>query len=168
VDMDFMNNILANAKPKSNKDPNLGSLPQQVSAPLLSAGGANTNVELRHRSGPSAIEFRNVTFQYGAPVTDRNESSATHRSPSGILKGVTFDIKPGQLVAIVGPSGGGKSTIFRLITGLLRPSSGQVLIDETQTTQLPSDEIRKYIGVVPQDTSLFDETIEYNIRYGNL
>jgi ABC-type multidrug transport system fused ATPase/permease subunit len=166
--MDFMNNILANAKPKSNKDPNLGSLPQQVSAPLLSAGGANTNVELRHRSGPSAIEFRNVTFQYGAPVTDRNESSATHRSPSGILKGVTFDIKPGQLVAIVGPSGGGKSTIFRLITGLLRPSSGQVLIDETQTTQLPSDEIRKYIGVVPQDTSLFDETIEYNIRYGNL
>jgi ABC-type multidrug transport system fused ATPase/permease subunit len=167
VDMDFMNNILANAKPKSNNDPNLCGLPQQVLAPLLSAGGANTNVEVRRRSGPSAIEFRNVTFQYGAPVIDRNESS-THRSPSGILKGVTFDIKPGQLVAIVGPSGGGKSTIFRLITGLLRPSSGQVLIDETQTTQLPSDEIRKYIGVVPQDTSLFDETIEYNIRYGNL
>jgi ABC-type multidrug transport system fused ATPase/permease subunit len=86
----------------------------------------------------------------------------------GLLKGVTFDIKPGQLVAIVGPSGGGKSTIFRLITGLLRPSSGEVLINDTNTMTMSLEELRRQIAVVPQDTSLFDETIEYNIRYGNL
>lgn len=97
------------------------------------------------------------------------ESSDVDKAPSkGILKGVNFDIKAGELVAIVGPSGGGKSTIFRLITGLLRPSTGQVLMGDIDTSVLSAAQMRQRIGVVPQDTSLFDDTIEYNIKYGNL
>ena len=96
--------------------------------------------------------------------------NVVYKYPNGsgnVLNDVSFRIQPGENVAIVGPSGSGKSTIMRLITRMFDASAGQVMIDGVDTRHVRIKSLRKRIAVVPQDTSLFDETIEYNLRYGN-
>jgi ATP-binding cassette, subfamily B, heavy metal transporter len=83
-----------------------------------------------------------------------------------ILKGVSFDVPPGKTVAIVGPSGAGKSTISRLIFRFYEPSSGRITIDGQDIEDVTQSSLRAAIGMVPQDTVLFNDTIGYNIRYG--
>jgi ABC-type multidrug transport system ATPase subunit len=84
-----------------------------------------------------------------------------------LLKGVSLKISPGQNVAIVGPSGSGKSTTLKLITRILDPHGGQVLLDGVDVASVSLDSLRRRVAVVPQDTSLFDASVEYNLRYGN-
>ena len=98
------------------------------------------------------IRFENVRFAY-AP--DRR-----------ILKGITFDVPAGKTVAVVGPSGAGKSTISRLLFRFYELSSGRILIDGQDITKVTQTSLRQAIGMVPQDTVLFNDTIRYNIRYG--
>jgi ATP-binding cassette subfamily B protein len=98
------------------------------------------------------IRFENVRFAY-AP--DRR-----------ILKGITFDVPAGKTVAVVGPSGAGKSTISRLLFRFYESSSGRILIDGQDLTKVTQTSLRQAIGMVPQDTVLFNDTIRYNIRYG--
>jgi ABC transporter ATM len=105
-------------------------------------------------SGGGEIRFENVTFGYHP---DRP-----------ILKNATFTIPAGQKFAIVGPSGCGKSTILRLLFRFYDVQEGRVLIDDQDIRDVTLDSLRKAIGVVPQDTPLFNETIEHNIRYGRL
>ncbi|KAK2734805.1 Iron-sulfur clusters transporter atm1, mitochondrial [Myotisia sp. PD_48] len=100
------------------------------------------------------IRFENVTFGYHP---DRP-----------ILKNVSFTIPAGQKFAIVGPSGCGKSTILRLLFRFYDVQSGRILIDGQDVRDLTLDSLRKAIGVVPQDTPLFNNTIEHNIRYGQI
>jgi ATP-binding cassette, subfamily B, heavy metal transporter len=83
-----------------------------------------------------------------------------------ILKGVSFDVPPGKTVAIVGPSGAGKSTISRLIFRFYEPSSGRITIDGEDIENVTQRSLRAAIGMVPQDTVLFNDTLAYNIRYG--
>ncbi len=83
-----------------------------------------------------------------------------------ILKGVSFDVPPGRTVAIVGPSGAGKSTISRLIFRFYEPSSGRITIDGQDIENVTQRSLRAAIGMVPQDTVLFNDTLGYNIRYG--
>ncbi len=83
-----------------------------------------------------------------------------------ILKGVTFEVPAGHTVAIVGPSGAGKSTISRLLFRFYEPSSGRILIDGQDIADVQQASLRKVIGMVPQDTVLFNDTIGYNIQYG--
>jgi ATP-binding cassette, subfamily C, bacterial LapB len=100
-----------------------------------------------------AIEFRDVSFEY----------------PHGggkALDSVSFTIKPGEKVAIVGRVGSGKSTASKLLLGLFRPSSGAVLIDGTDSRQIDPADLRRNIGVVPQDIFLFNGTIKDNIVLG--
>ncbi|CAI7591405.1 unnamed protein product [Penicillium viridicatum] len=99
------------------------------------------------------ITFNDIQFSY-----DR-------RRPA--LKGLTFDCKPGTTTALVGESGGGKSTIFRLLYRFYNPNGGSLLIDGHDTQTLTIDSVRRHIGIVPQDTVLFNETIMYNLRYAN-
>ncbi|WP_051952519.1 ABCB family ABC transporter ATP-binding protein/permease [Methylocapsa aurea] len=99
-----------------------------------------------------ALRFDNVSFHYDA----RRQ----------ILKDVTFDVPPGKTVAIVGPSGAGKSTISRLIFRFYEPSSGRVSIDGQDIAMVTQASLRAAIGIVPQDTVLFNDSIDYNIRYG--
>lgn len=98
------------------------------------------------------IEFVNVTFSY--PKTGFQ-----------ILKNVSFVIKPGERVAIIGRIGSGKSTIAKLILGLYEPDSGQILIDGIDINQIDPADLRKNIGYVSQDIMLFRGTVKDNITY---
>jgi ATP-binding cassette, subfamily B (MDR/TAP), member 7 len=100
------------------------------------------------------IRFENVRFGY--------------RDDRPILKGLTMTIPAGKKVAIVGPSGSGKSTILRLLFRFWDVEEGSILIDGQDIQKVSMDSLRRSIGVVPQDTPLFNNTIEHNIRYGNL
>ena len=99
-----------------------------------------------------AIKFDNVRFSY---EPDRP-----------ILKGLTFEVPAGKSVAVVGPSGAGKSTLSRLLFRLYDVNSGRILIDGQDIRDVTQASLRAAIGMVPQDTVLFNDTIRYNIRYG--
>ncbi len=101
-----------------------------------------------------AIRFENVSFAYDE---DRP-----------ILRGVDFEVPAGRMVALVGPSGAGKSTISRLLYRFYDVKSGRILIDGQDIRGVTQETLRAAIGIVPQDTVLFNDTIEYNIRYGRV
>ena len=100
-----------------------------------------------------AVEFRNVSFRY--PGTERL-----------VLEDVSFSADPGQTVAVVGPTGSGKSTLVTLIPRIYDVTSGRVLVDGVDVRDLDSGELRSLIGMVPQDPFLFSATIEENIGLG--
>ena len=106
---------------------------------------------LRHEGG--VIEFQDVSFRY---ETDRT-----------ILKDISLVVDAGTTTAIVGPTGSGKSTISRLLLRFYDPQAGRILIDGQDLRELTQHSLREAIGVVPQDTVLFNDTIYYNIAYGN-
>jgi ATP-binding cassette subfamily B (MDR/TAP) protein 7 len=101
-----------------------------------------------------AIRFENVNFGY--------------HQDRPIFRDLSFTIPAGKKIAFVGPSGCGKSTIFRLLFRFYDPSSGRIFIDDQDVRDVPLGDLRKHIGVVPQDTPLFHNDILHNIRYGNL
>ncbi|WP_068316543.1 ABCB family ABC transporter ATP-binding protein/permease [Polycladidibacter hongkongensis] len=98
------------------------------------------------------IRFDDVHFHYDA---DRP-----------ILKGISFEVPAGKTIAIVGPSGAGKSTISRLLFRFYEATSGKITVDGKDITEVTQKSLRANIGMVPQDTVLFNDTIAYNLRYG--
>ncbi len=119
----------------------------------------DTEVEVRDAPGAPALVvkrptlvFDNVVFGY-----DRDRT---------ILNSLSFEVPAGSQVAIVGPSGAGKSTIARLVFRFYDPWSGRILIDGQDIAKVTQASLRAHIGIVPQDSVLFNETIGYNIAYG--
>ncbi len=84
-----------------------------------------------------------------------------------IIREVSFSIPVGKTIAIVGPSGSGKSTLGKLIFGFYKPWSGKILIDGRDSAELKTNTVRKQLAVTPQDIVLFNDTLEYNIKYGS-
>ena len=100
------------------------------------------------------VEFNNVTFGYSDERT--------------ILKNVSFKVPKNSTVALIGPSGGGKSTIGRLLYRFYELDQGEILIDGQNIAQVQQQSLRHAIGIVPQDTVLFNDTVGYNIGYGRI
>ncbi len=98
------------------------------------------------------VRFENVSFSYDADRT--------------ILHGVSFEVPAGKTVAVVGPSGAGKSTLARLLYRFYDVSSGRITIDGQDVRAVTQFSLRRSIGIVPQDTVLFNDTVAYNIAYG--
>jgi ABC-type transport system involved in Fe-S cluster assembly fused permease/ATPase subunit len=117
------------------------------------------NPEIQDRPGAmplvvsrGVVRFENVEFNYDPPRK--------------ILRGVSFDVAAGKTIAIVGPSGAGKSTISRLLFRFYEPSAGRITIDGQDIAGVTQTSLRESIGMVPQDTVLFNDSVLYNIRYG--
>src|SRR5438874_1766503 len=101
------------------------------------------------------IELRNVSFRYGGP-----------EAPN-ILSNITLDLAPGRMVAFVGRSGCGKTTLVKLIAGLLEPTEGNIFFDYVDLKTLNYRDVRRHIGIVLQENHMFNETIARNISFGD-
>ena len=104
--------------------------------------------------GEGPIEFRNVSFGY--------------QPERRILKRVSFTISPGQKVALVGPSGSGKSTLARLLFRFYDTDDGAIFVNGADVRSVDVDSLRRAFGVVPQDNTLFNDTLYHNLNYGRL
>ncbi|MEJ6543639.1 ABC transporter ATP-binding protein [Brachybacterium paraconglomeratum] len=102
----------------------------------------------------------------GAPVVRFRDVSFAYEDGEDVLHGIDFSVARGEKVALVGESGGGKSTIVNLLLGLYEPRAGEIEVVGRTSTELPLDELRSRIGVVFQDASLFSGTLRENIAYG--
>ncbi len=115
-------------------------------------GAAMLPAHLEDGAGPCTLEFQDVRFGY-QPTRE-------------ILKGVSFRVPAGHKIAVVGPTGAGKSTISRLLFRFYDVNAGRILVDGRDIRDFTQTSLRAAIGVVPQDTVLFNDTIRYNIGYG--
>ena len=125
---------------------------QSIAQEVADRPGARVLPAHPEDAGAASIAFHDVHFGYNP---DR-----------AILKGVSFAVAPGHTLAIVGSTGAGKSTISRLIFRFYETTAGAVVVDGTDVRDLTQDSLRAAIGVVPQDTVLFNDTVLYNIAYG--
>ena len=114
----------------------------------------NVSGALKFTPDKTDIQFKNVSFHY--------------HPEHPILKDISFTVPEGKIVAIVGASGSGKSTIINLLLRFYDPIAGDILINDKDIRLLDQTSLRRNIGTVPQDTVLFNDTVEYNIGYGRI
>lgn len=119
--------------------------------------GTAPEVQDKPGAKPLAVSEGNIRFE---------DVHFAYEPARPILKGVDFEVPAGKMVALVGPSGAGKSTISRLLFRFYEAQSGRILIDGQDIGMITQDSLRAALGMVPQDTVLFNDTVEYNIRYG--
>jgi ATP-binding cassette subfamily B protein len=119
----------------------------------------DTEVEVRDAPGAPALVVKRPTLVFDNVVFGYERDRT-------ILSGLSFEVPAGSQVAVVGPSGAGKSTIARLVFRFYDPWSGRILIDGQDIAQVTQASLRAHIGIVPQDSVLFNDTIGYNIAYG--
>jgi ATP-binding cassette subfamily B protein len=126
----------------------IADVPGALPLALTEGGSSALSLPL----GNASVSFKNVQFAYD-PARP-------------ILHDISFEIPAGKTVAVVGPSGSGKSTLARLLFRFYDVQSGQILIAGQDIKQVTQSSVRQAIGIVPQDTVLFNDTVEYNIAYG--
>lgn len=121
-------------------------------------------VKLPHARGE--IRFNGVSYTY--KKEDKKNGGFKKATKTPAISEVTLDMKPGNFYALVGPSGGGKSTLFSLIMRFYDPDKGYITLDGMDLRRMTQESLRENVGVVSQDTFLFHDSIRENIRYGKL
>ena len=144
-----MLNVLQSGIASAERVFELLDAPEQSPEPV-----ADTTARLSHGAARGRVEFRDVSFRY---LPD-----------SPLIDGLNLVAEPGQTVAIVGPTGAGKTTLVNLIMRFYELNGGAILLDGTDISLMPRDELRDQMGMVLQDTWLFGGTIRDNIAYGNI
>ncbi|RKU24819.1 ABC transporter ATP-binding protein [Candidatus Poribacteria bacterium] len=119
---------------------------------------STNGIELKNIHG--AVTFQNVSFSYSQDPENRQAAAKP------VIDNVTFEAKPGEVIALVGPSGSGKTTLLNLLLRFYEVGSGQILIDDVPISEVKLASLRQNIALVPQDTFLFDGTILENVGYG--
>jgi ATP-binding cassette subfamily B protein len=145
TDLDKMFVLMEKEREVSDKP---GALPLTLLSPVPGEGRGGG----RQARGDSTVRFENVSFAYEAARP--------------ILHHVSFEIPAGKTVAVVGPSGSGKSTLARLMYRFYDVQQGRITIGGHDIREVTQASVRQAIGIVPQDTVLFNDTVEYNIAYG--
>jgi len=113
------------------------------------------------KESPDAIEIDN----FNASIRFENVSFAYNKSEP-VLKNISFEVRKGEVLALVGPSGAGKSTLFDLLPRFYDPTEGNIYIDDINIKKIKLDSLRRLLGIVTQETYLFNDTIKANIAYG--
>jgi ATP-binding cassette, subfamily B, multidrug efflux pump len=131
----------------------------RLSSPVLGERVGETEIR-------GDIEFRNLHFHYGNTIKAAEKSNGRSHGDDEVLKNVNLRIPAGSSLAIVGPTGSGKSTLVSLIPRIYDADPGSVLIDGRPIREYPLATLRKNIGFVPQETFLFSDTIRENIAFG--
>ena len=126
---------------------------------LISIMSINPEIKDKVNASPLKINSGQISF---------NNVSFYYNKKRNILRSIDFNIPQGSSLAIVGPTGAGKSTISRLLFRFYDITSGSIKIDSQDIRDITQDSLRRQIGIVPQDTVLFNDTIEYNIKYGKI
>src|SRR5690606_29459475 len=121
-------------------------------------------------AGPGRIEFRDVHFRYPSAAevslaSLEGVAALDHTVEGPVLRGVSFEVQPGQTVALVGPSGAGKTTVAMLVARIYDVTSGAVLVNGVDVRDVTLDSLRDAVGIVTQEAHMFHETLADNLRY---
>ena len=132
------------------------------------AGASERVLEILEEHTEENIDNNKVSFKMGNIKFNHVSFEYPTRPEVPVLSELNFEIKKGQRIALVGPSGGGKSTITHLISRFYKISKGQILLNDINIENIELHSLRNQIGIVPQDIQLFGGSIRYNILYGNM
>jgi ATP-binding cassette subfamily B protein len=148
----------------------LSEQPEIIDAGVVAAGAPSSSPDFGERVGRTEIrgdiEFRNLHFSYGHTLKAAEKDNGRNHGDDDVLKNVNLRVPAGTSLAIVGPTGSGKSTLVSLIPRIYDAEAGTVLIDGRPIREYPLAVLRKNIGFVPQETFLFSDTIRENIAFG--
>jgi ABC-type multidrug transport system fused ATPase/permease subunit len=145
----------------------IGGLAEQYVQIQRTLGAVERVFDVIDREGePLKFSEKEVATRYQGHVQAQNLSFSYPNREVEVLQDVSFEVKPGEMLAIVGPSGSGKSTLASILLGLYRPTGGQLLIDGVPAATLDLHELRSNMALVPQEVILFGGSIYDNIRYG--
>jgi ATP-binding cassette subfamily B protein len=156
----------------------LGDLPRvvvgwdRVQRVLTATGGQEYGTVRPDRTGPATLDVSGAGFAYAPPVDPEGDLSGAYaaedaRAPIPVLRDVTFDVPAGRTIALVGPTGSGKSTLVSLLVRLVDPDSGAVLLDRDDLRDLTRGGVAEQAALVSQATFLFDDTVRGNVTLGS-
>jgi ATP-binding cassette, subfamily B, multidrug efflux pump len=140
--------------------------------------GADRHPAVRAAAAPGRVDFEGVWFAYGgepqpgedatgkAAKRPRSEPQPGEDATEWVLRDLSFSVEPGEKVALVGPTGAGKTTVLKLLARLYEPTRGRILLDGVDLRELPQEHVRRRVAIVLQDVFLFSGTIEENLRMG--